>query len=107
MNITLTEKHIKNKLVASIAFDGNLVLSECNRAKEQLQSTIQKYKAFQISLEKAESIDLSFVQLLISFFETIVHDKKEIKMLKILNPNIKNILETTGFINQIEKYTES
>lgn len=107
MKINIKEKKSKDGTIANIKIEGNLTLQNSKIAKETLQETISKYNIFDVTLENIESIDLSLAQVLISFFDSILNEKKILKLTNKFNQTIINNLETVGFLNQFENYTKS
>jgi len=106
MKITTSEINKKQKSI-SVQIEGELVLSNCEKAKKTFLDLLSKHNVFNVKLENVEAIDLAFVQLLISFFDTAKNEKKQIKLTKNLTSNIETVLKNTGFNKNIEKYIES
>jgi len=80
----------------TIVFEGNLDLKNINNIKDELISVYSSNNNLLLKITNVQTIDLSFIQLLISLKKELLTSKKECSIELNLNDELNNLLSNSG-----------
>ncbi|PIE86490.1 MAG: hypothetical protein CSA05_00225 [Bacteroidia bacterium] len=81
----------------AIELCGDLSLTNNSALLDKLNTDLEKYDFFEISISEVESIDIPFIQLMHSFEKTAKSYDKKVTVRCSLSPDIKAIIGDAGF----------
>lgn len=79
-----------------VLVSGELVLSQATHIQEQLTKLIQEYNSIHLQVKAVESLDLSFVQLLIGARKMAGAHAKQLTIARELPDEMEKILRHSG-----------
>ena len=88
------EKGNKEERIAELSVEGDLTISHADKLRDKLLDIMENYPKLEIKVQRAENIDLSIVQLLVSTAKTLGPEK--FKMSVALTEDQKRLLSRAG-----------
>jgi len=99
-----TKLHITEKNgTAELTFSGKLTVSTIEDMIPELNTAIDKFKTFQITVSDTESFDMAAVQVLVSLKKTLEQEQKKATFSFKIPEKIRESLETTGILSYFNK----
>ncbi|WP_282036085.1 STAS domain-containing protein [Saccharicrinis aurantiacus] len=89
----------KSDTETNIAVSGDLIINHIEKIKEGLDNSIDFSKNLTLDLNGITSIDITFIQLIISLKKSFQSSAKQIVFKNNFNDEIKTLLQNAGFNN--------
>ncbi|KJR40043.1 anti-sigma-factor antagonist [Candidatus Magnetoovum chiemensis] len=92
----------KNKKTGLLTLSGDLTIQNSMEIKKAIEDAIDNIEILQIDIEKSESIDLSFLQLICSAKKTLNIKKKQLEFTGLCPQSYTHVVEEAGFSHVLE-----
>lgn len=85
-----------NNGITEIFFEGEMSILDAMNIKTKLLETVKDAKEIVINHEKTNDIDLTYIQILAAFSQTVKENNIEMKIIDSENKLLDKVLELTG-----------
>lgn len=93
---------LENTENVNIMLDNDLTITNIENIKQILLDNFSGNKDMQITIEKPETIDFSFIQLVASLAKTLAKNNKSLSIAASEDRQVESFLSDTGFLNAID-----
>jgi anti-anti-sigma factor len=95
ISIRIKEHGKKDDKSAEVFIEGEFSIGNAERVKDKLLEVMEQYDKIEVKVQNLENIDLSAIQLLLSFRKSLPMDKFKLSL--VLREDLKPIIEHAGF----------
>lgn len=80
-----------------IRFSGQLIINHIEKITDEVKNNVKVDKDLQIEIDNPESVDVTFIQLLLTLKTTLKANGKKIIINSELSDDIQTLLKNSGF----------
>lgn len=106
-NITPKTRTKKSTKKATVLHEGDLTINNTQKIKKEMLSVMNKFKNINIIVKNVDDLDLSYIQLLYSFYKTALDKRKTVALDMELPDDIKMIVRNSGFDSVFDEMNEN
>ncbi|TAJ15276.1 hypothetical protein DMA11_02405 [Marinilabiliaceae bacterium JC017] len=92
-NIQISDQ--QDKMIAH--FSGNLVINYINEIVDIVKKEISFSKPLDLIIDNPESIDLTFIQLVLSIQKDSLENNQDLSVTANIKPELKSVIANAGF----------
>ncbi|MCU4155169.1 STAS domain-containing protein [Carboxylicivirga sp. A043] len=80
-----------------LRFSGQLIINHIEKIAEAVKSRLKTDKDLQIEIDNPESVDVTFIQLVLSLKATLKANGKTTTIISELKPELQTLVKNSGF----------